>query len=214
MTVELYVDPLCPWCFIVERRLTVALRDLGAGVDLVLRSFELDPAMRREPGATAAEQMRDPAWWGAEAETRMDRIRALGEAEGVAIDLERARPVNSFDAHRLIQFAQDHGAGLAMLGAILRAYHSDALNIADHPVLTDLASEIGLPSPAAERLWASDDYADQVRADEQRARKSGVRGVPTFVLPGRGPVGGVMSVEEIQALFAAREAGVSQRRHR
>lgn len=207
MTVELYVDPLCPWCYIVERRLAAAIG--GTDIEVTLRSFELDPAMTREPGATAGEQMRDPAWWGAEAEARMERIRALGEAEGAVIDLERARPVSSFDAHRLIQLAQSHGAGLLALQTVLRAYHTDALNIADRTVLTDLASEVGLPASAVKRLWASGEYADRVRTDERRAREVGVRGVPTFVLPDRGPIGGVLSVGQITALLVRQDAGLS-----
>jgi predicted DsbA family dithiol-disulfide isomerase len=105
--VEIYADVLCPWCFIAKRRVSSALTQLadGSGVEVVWRSYELGPNLSRIPGPTAEEEMRDGSWWGGEAGARISRIRDLGAADGVELNLHLARPVNTFDAHRLVHLA-------------------------------------------------------------------------------------------------------------
>ncbi|MGI5164158.1 DsbA family oxidoreductase [Spirillospora sp. CA-253888] len=105
MRIEVYADVLCPWCYIGKRRLAAALAGLEERVEVAWRSFELAPDAPSKPDGTAAEAMR--TWWGDQTESRIARIRSLGAAEGLELDLDKARPVNTFDAHRLIHLAAD-----------------------------------------------------------------------------------------------------------
>ncbi|MGP4024180.1 DsbA family protein [Actinomadura sp. 3N407] len=86
---------LCPWCYIGKRRLTAALEGLAdrAGVEIVWRGYELAPEEGRVPGPTPAEAM--AGWSGDQAADRIARIRALGAAEGLELNLHLARPVNT-----------------------------------------------------------------------------------------------------------------------
>ncbi|MEU5727333.1 DsbA family oxidoreductase [Micromonospora sp. NPDC047738] len=201
MRVEVYADVLCPWCYIGKRRLTAALEHVTERdkVQIIWRSFELAPDEGRTPGLTAAEAM--TGWWGDQAPTRIARIEALGAAEGLTINLHRARPVNTFDAHRLCHLAADRGRADQMMEQLLRAYHTDGLNVADPQVLQRLGGEAGLADAEVRAVLSSDDYAEDVRADRRRAAEHGVTGVPSLVINGGRPVSAIQLPTQLRRLL-------------
>lgn len=201
MKVEIYADVLCPWCYIGKRRLSAALDQITNRdeVQIVWRSFELDPRASRIPGQTAADAM--AGWWGDQAQARIARIRAVGAAEGLALNLHLARPVNTFDAHRLCHLAGAQGLADRMMERLLHAYHTEGLNVADPQVLQRLGGEAGLADTEIRALLATEDYADKVRADRRRAAEHGVTSVPSLVINGRPPVSGVQPSAELHRLL-------------
>ncbi|MFI7639670.1 DsbA family protein [Nonomuraea sp. NPDC049400] len=201
MKLEIYADVLCPWCYIGKRRLSAALamhadRD---SVEIVWRSYELAPEEGRIPGPTAAEAM--AGWWGDQAPARIARIRALGSAEGLELNLHLARPVNTFDAHRLVKLAADRGRADQMMELLLHAYHTQGLNVADLQVLQRLGGEAGLDTDEVHAVLTGDDYAEQVRADRRRAAEHGITGVPSLVIDGLPPISGVQPVADLHRLL-------------
>ncbi|RFS82028.1 DsbA family oxidoreductase [Actinomadura spongiicola] len=207
MRLEMFADVLCPWCYIGKRRLTSALADQPDhdDVDLVWRAYELAPDEGRTPGPTAAEAM--SGWWGEQASARIDRIRSLGAAEGLELNLHLARPVNTFDAHRLVKLAAQHGQADQMMELLLNAYHTDGLNVADAHVLQDLGGKAGLDTDEVRAVLDGDAYTDDVRADRRRAAEHGVTGVPSLVIDGRPPVPGVQPVPVLRRLLRPATGG-------
>ncbi|HEX5597034.1 MAG TPA: DsbA family oxidoreductase [Micromonosporaceae bacterium] len=204
MEIEVYADVLCPWCYIGKRRMAAALSQVADRdrFQLVWRSFQLAPDADRIPGPTAAEAMTE--WWGERASARVAQIQAVGAAEGLAMNLHIARPVSTFDAHRLCHLAAEHGRADEMWESLLRAYHTEGQNIADPVVLQRVSVQVGLGATEVRDLLAGDAYADKVRADERRAAELGITGVPSVVINGRPPISGVLpSVELLQALQAS-----------
>ncbi|MFI0423728.1 DsbA family oxidoreductase [Spongiactinospora sp. 9N601] len=203
MRLEIYADVLCPWCYIGKRRLTAALaRHPGRDrVEIIWRSHELAPDEGRTPGPTAAQAM--SGWWGEQAPARIARIRELGAAEGLELNLHLARPVNTFDAHRLVKLSAGRGLADAMMERLLHGYHTEGLNVADPQVLLRLGGEAGLEAAEVRAVLAGDDHADQVRADRRRAAECGVTGVPGLVIDGGPPVPGVQPVEDLLRLLKA-----------
>jgi predicted DsbA family dithiol-disulfide isomerase len=111
MKVEVFADVLCPWCFIGKRRLATALAQVADRdqVEVVWRSYELAPEQGRVPGPTAAETMAQ--WWGERTPARIAHIQAVGSADGLELNLHAARPVSTFDAHRVIHLAAERRPG-------------------------------------------------------------------------------------------------------
>ncbi|MBE1561970.1 putative DsbA family dithiol-disulfide isomerase [Nonomuraea africana] len=168
-------------------------------VEIVWRSYELAPEEGRVPGPTAAGAM--AGWWGDQASARVARIQALGAAEGLELNLHLARPVNTFDAHRLCHLAAGRGRADQMMERLLHAYHTEGLNVADPQVLQRLGTEAGLDAAQVRAVLAGDDYAEEVRADRRRAAEHGVTGVPSLVIDGRPPVSGVQPAAELRRLL-------------
>ncbi|MFI6505914.1 DsbA family protein [Nonomuraea typhae] len=120
-------------------------------------------------------------------------LTALAAELGLAYRLDQARPVNSFDAHRLLHAAAGRGLGDQVRERLLLAYTGEGADLADHTALAALAQEAGFPAGAARELLRGDAYGDAVRADEDEAHRRGVRGVPSFAIADRPVVAGAQS---------------------
>ena len=210
LTVEIWSDVVCPWCYVGKRRFEKALAGFEhrADVDVVWRSFELDPYAPREREGSPAEHLaRKYGMTVEQAESTNAQMTELAASEGLEYHLDHTRGGNSFDAHRLIQLAAEHGLQEAMQERLFRAYFTEGEPIGEPDALARLAAELDLdPAP----LRDGTAYADAVRADEELAARIGIRGVPFFVLDRRYGVSGAQPSELLlEALEKAWEARVA-----
>ncbi|MFJ4682694.1 DsbA family oxidoreductase [Streptomyces sp. NPDC088789] len=202
MRVEVYFDILCPWCYIAKRRLSTALADHPT-TEVVWRSLELAPDGSRVAGPTAAEVIARYQSGPEQAAARVRHIQAVGAAEGLDLDLHRARPVNSYDAHRLVHLAASHGTADRVLEALLHGYHTGGLDIAAPAVLEALGTEAGLDPAEVRRVLDGDLFGDDVRADEREAVRRGIQGVPTLVIDGGPPASAVQDPVTLARLLGS-----------
>jgi predicted DsbA family dithiol-disulfide isomerase len=114
----------------------------------------------------------------AELDELFEHIRRLGAELGLDLQPATARPVNSFDAHRLIHLAADHGTADEVVEGLFHAHLVDNVSVADPSTLFRVANRAGLPADRVQELLDTDTYADAVRADEQRAARLGIHRVP------------------------------------
>ena len=188
MLVEIWADVACPWCYIGKRRFEGALARFPhrEQVEVAWRSFELDPAAPRTHGVSMdALLARKYGMPEAEAAALNAHVTAEAAKEGLEYHLERARPGNTFDAHRLTHLAASQGLRAVAVERLMHAYFCEGAEIGDRATLARLVAEVGVDAGAARAVLAGDAYADDVRADERRARALGVSGVPFFVLGAR-----------------------------
>jgi predicted DsbA family dithiol-disulfide isomerase len=125
-------------------------------------------------------------------------VTALAAEEGLAFDYGRARPGNTFDAHRLLQLAWDRGVQPAVKDRLMRAYFAAGEPISAPATLVRLGAEAGLDADEARAVLAGDAYAAEVREDEATARGFGITGVPFFVLDRRLGVSGAQSPDVLE----------------
>jgi predicted DsbA family dithiol-disulfide isomerase len=196
MRVEVWSDVVCPWCYIGKRRLERALADFphAEDVEVVWRSFQLDPSAPDVPVETVAEHLGRKYGGGVEAGRQMvDRTQAVAAEEGMTWRQHEALRVGTRDAHRLL-----HAAGElrgALKEALLDAYFARAQNVADHDTLTRIATGVGLDAVLVEEVLAGDRYDDEVEADIRQAAAYGATGVPFFVVDRRYGISGAQPVE-------------------
>jgi predicted DsbA family dithiol-disulfide isomerase len=185
MELEIWSDIACPWCYIGKRRLESALENFEHAdeVTITWRSFELDPnAPAERPGELAGHLARKYGMAIEQARLSQEGITATAAGEGLDFHLDVARSGNTFDGHRLVHLAAEHGLQAAMKERLMRAYFSEGQLISDPETLVALGIEIGLPEPEVRELLAGERLAEEVRADEQSAAGLGVSGVPTFIV--------------------------------
>lgn len=218
ISIEVWSDIVCPWCYIGKRRLEKALslfghRDLVA---LTWRSYQLDPSSPKT--ATESTRVMLARKYGVppeEADTMQARVAGVAAQEGLAYRLDATRSENSLDAHRLLHLAHQYGLQDALKERLFAAYFTEGASIGDTATLQRLAEETGLDSRKVATVLGGEDYMDAVRADQQQAARLGIQGVPFFVVTGRsGPYGlsGAQPAELMlrvlnKAMEAADEAG-------
>ncbi len=207
LTVEIWSDIVCPWCYVGKRRFETALAAFDHRDDVAVRwrSFELDPAAPTVREHSSAEHLASKYGMSVEqAESSNAQMTELAAAEGLEYHLDRTRGGNSFGAHRLIQLALEHDLQDAMKERLMRAYFTEGEAIGDPDVLARLAAEVGIDAQAA---LTEEKYAEAVREDEDLARRIGIQGVPYFVLDRRFGVSGAQPAELLLgALDRTREA--------
>jgi predicted DsbA family dithiol-disulfide isomerase len=202
LTVEIWSDVVCPWCYIGKRRFEAAVERFDGDVDVVWRSFELDPSAPAVRAHGASEHLAAKYGMSVEqAEASHAQMTELAAQEGLEYHFERVHGGNSFDAHRLIHLAAAHGKQGEAQERVMRAYFTEGVPIGDREALIGLGDELGLDARAA---LESDEYGDAVREDEQLAHRIGIQGVPFFVLGRRYGVSGAQPAEAlVQALEQA-----------
>jgi predicted DsbA family dithiol-disulfide isomerase len=187
MRVDIWSDVVCPWCYIGKRNFEAALAGFehGGDVEVRWRSFELDPrapAVREGDYAVRLAQKYGVAV--VDAERMVAAMTSAAAGAGLHFDFERARPGNTFDAHRLIHLAGERGVQDAVKERLLRATFTEGEPIGDRDTLVRLAGDAGLAEGEAAAVLDSDAYAAEVRADERQALELGITAVPFFVIDG------------------------------
>ena len=205
MQVEFWADVICPWCYIGKARFEKALAGFEhrAEITVVHRAFELDPT---KSGVESVQDMLATKF-GPRAAEMEESVAQLARDEGLEYRLDR-EVGNTFDVHRLLHLAGEKGIGHEVLDAVLRANFAQARSLFTPESLTEITTEAGLDAADVKTVLEDPTaYADEVRADEQRARDIGVSGVPFVVVGERVAVSGAQPVELFgRALTQAWEA--------
>lgn len=200
LRIDFVSDVSCPWCAIGLQSLQQAIERAGDQVaaDLHFQPFELNPQMPPE-GQDAVEHLTGKYGITPEqAAQNGEAIRARGAQLGFVFDMDRRRRVhNTFDAHRLLHWAELQGQQqqLELKQALLRAYFSEGQDVSSHDVLAQLAGQAGLDADRARQILASDEYVAEVRAQQQFYAAQGIRAVPSVILGQRLLVQGGQPVE-------------------
>ena len=202
MRIEIWSDVVCPWCYIGKRRLETALAEFPHAdeVEVVWRSFQLDPSAPNTPVETVAEHLGRKYGGGAAGGRQMvDRVEAVAAEEGMIWRHHESLRVGTMDAHRLLHAAGDLRGELKE--ALLRAYFVDAQNVADHETLTRIATQVGLDEVAVKEVLTTDQYADDVEADIRQAAAYGATGVPFFVIDQKYGVSGAQPADTFRQVL-------------
>jgi len=203
MIIDVFSDPICPWCFIGKRRLDTALvrQGLADGAIIRWRAFQLNPGM-------PAEGMRRDAYLtlkfgGADRARQIYRsIAEAGAAEGIAFDFDRiARTPNTVDAHRLIRLAARSGRADAVADALFTGYFLEGRDIGDSETLVAIAASHGLDAAETRDFLASTADAMEILAEHDFAVSLNITGVPCFVFEGRYAVVGAQEADAFLPVF-------------
>jgi predicted DsbA family dithiol-disulfide isomerase len=157
--------------------------DTEVDVSLTFQPFELNPQMGPE-GENITEHLAHK--YGStpeQAAAAQENIRARGEALGFTFNMDkRGRIYNTFNAHRLLHWAEGEGKQVELKKALLKAYFTDGENPSDTQLLLRVAASVGLDAARAQAILDSDAFADAVRAQERYYQQAGIRSVPAIVI--------------------------------
>jgi predicted DsbA family dithiol-disulfide isomerase len=198
LTIDVWSDVACPWCYVGKRRLEAALArfEHAADVQLVWRAFELDPSSPPVRDGDYVERLaRKYGTSNVQAQAMIDRMVNTGSQEGLAFDFVNIRGGNTFLAHRLLHLARERGLQDALKERLFRGYFSEGAAVGLPEVALSLAVDVGLDADEASAVVHSDQYSDEVRADQRQARELGVSGVPFFLLDRKYAVSGAQPAE-------------------
>lgn len=209
MKIEIWSDIMCPFCYIGKRKFEAALGSFEnkEQVEIEWKSFQLNPGMKTDLSKNINEYLAEIKGWSLEQAKSMNaRVTEMAKQVGLTYDFDKAIVANSFDAHRLIQFAKTKGKGDVAEERLFKAYFTEGKNTADHQTLLLLGVEIGLDASEIKELLNSNTYGAEVNKDVEEAQRLGIRGVPFFVIDRKYGISGAQESETfLQALKKASE---------
>lgn len=181
-----------------QRRLDDAIKQIDHPIEVTYRCFELDPNMERDIDYNMYEALAKKYGMSiAQAKASTQNMVQMAKESGLEYNIDTLILTNTFDAHRLTMFAKKHGLMAEMTERLLRAYFTDSKHIGDHETLADLAVEVGLNREAVEKMLASNEMAEEVRADESTGQQYGITGVPFFLINKKYAITGAQPTEVI-----------------
>ncbi|HEX6872870.1 MAG TPA: DsbA family oxidoreductase, partial [Micromonosporaceae bacterium] len=181
MEIEIFADVVCPWCYLGKRRLENALAAVDADVVLRWRPLQLDPNLPYQ-GQPLLPWLAARFGGADRARQAMTQVTAAARADGLVLDFDRALIANTFDAHRLIWFADQpqavvFGAGpdtqMELVEALHRAHLTDGRDISTIEVLASVAASVGLDPDRLGRLLRSTEGVADVRGQIAHAHDLG-----------------------------------------
>jgi predicted DsbA family dithiol-disulfide isomerase len=191
--IDFVSDVSCPWCAVGLASLQQALAKLDGEVaaEIHFQPFELNPQMAPEGEDVGEHIAKKYGMSTAQVAQNRENLRQRGAAVDFTFNMDqRTRIYNTFDAHRLLHWAELEGRQLPLKQALLRAYFTDGDDVSSHDTLERLVDEVGLDTARAREILAGDAYADDVRAQEQFFQSRGIHSVPATIINGQHLISG------------------------
>jgi predicted DsbA family dithiol-disulfide isomerase len=206
LSVEIWSDVVCPWCYIGKRRFERALAELDPSITVTVeyKPFQLDPTAAPGTAQPVKEAYAKKFGGPQRAAEMIANVTAIAAAEGLDFRLDRAMRANTRLAHRLLGWTlktAGAGAQAEIKERLMRAYFVEGRNVGDPDVLSGLAAELGHDGEQVAAMLASDDGAAELQADLALAGELGITAVPTYVIDGRWSVPGAQDSQTFIAVL-------------
>ncbi len=194
--VDIWSDIACPWCYIGKRKFEAGVEAYGGEVEVEYHSFELAPDTPVDfAGSEVDFLVRHKGLPAAQVQSMLDRVAGIAAEVGLDYDFDALQHTKTVKAHQALHYAKQHGRQVELKERLLRAYFVEGRHVGRDEDLADLAAEVGLDRADVLRSLESDEFLDDVRADQDQAIQYGIQGVPFFVIDGRYGVSGAQSPE-------------------
>ena len=200
MHVDIYSDNICPWCYIGKKNFDRALANLQLEqVEVRWHAFQLYPQIPAS-GVPRKEFMR--ARFGSSGGDAFRRISEVGREAGIAFAFDRLELIpNTFDSHRLLEYAADQGRQHATVELLMAAGFERGQDIGSREVLLDVAASAGLNVEQSAGVLDSSRFAEAVNKSLQWCAQAGISGVPFFRLGNGEVIQGAQPVPIFQMLL-------------
>ncbi|WP_107039484.1 DsbA family oxidoreductase [Brumimicrobium mesophilum] len=197
MKIEVWSDVMCPFCYIGKRRLEKAIDELKLeDIEIEYKSFLLNAELKTDPNLSAKQELANSKGMSIEEVGQMfSQVTDMAKGEGLNFDFDKSIVANSINAHRILHLAKQEGKQAEVKELLLKAHFEDGKNIDDSPTLQALAEMAGISKDKCQDVLNSEAFSQDVKADIQKARDIGVKGVPFFVLGGKYAISGAQSTE-------------------
>lgn len=205
LTIDVWFDVVCPFCFIGKRRLDKAIQRFRGNVEVRYHAFQLAPEAPRQTGDDLNQLLQQRYGMSRDqAVSANAQVAQAGAEFGIAFHFESAKWANTLDAHRLVKYAAEHGKAGAMVERLFAAFFEEGASIGEPTTLSSLTADIGLErDKAANMLLDGRLHTAAIALDREEAFRFGVRGVPHYRFDGRTLPHEMIDAEALHMLAAS-----------
>ncbi|MFQ3207214.1 MAG: putative DsbA family dithiol-disulfide isomerase [Glaciecola sp.] len=201
LKIDIVSDISCPWCIIGFKALQKALTEIDPDITAKIewQPFELNPQMPPE-GQEITEHLTQKYQIS---EQQADQNREAIKQRGLSVGYEfgnrgGGRIYNTFDAHRLLHWAKNHGKQTELKLALFDLYFKENGNPSNHEQLLETVKNVGLDVTEAKKILDSDEFTTDVRQLQQHYQSAGVQSVPAVIVNNKHLISGGQPAEVFQ----------------
>ncbi|MFS3914147.1 DsbA family oxidoreductase [Bacillus australimaris] len=198
MKVQIWSDIACPFCYIGKKQLETALGQFPEKeqVEIEFKSFELDPHAPLDVDHDVHDMLvKKYGMSRSRAMAMNEQVKQAGKEKGIDFQFDPLVLTNTFDAHRLAQYAGQKGKGDFVMEELFQAYFTDGKHVGDRQILLEIAEKAGLDLKEVQQVLSGEEFSDHVREDEKEARQLGIQAVPFFLINNKYSVAGAQPAE-------------------
>lgn len=198
MTIEVWSDVMCPFCYIAKKRLDSALNQFQHkdSVTVVWRSFQLNPYLPADESMTTVEYLSQTKGWSADYTESMNAmVKEMARDTDIVFNFDQTKVINTNDAHRLLHHAKAYNQQEAVMQHLFYAHFTLGLTVADKEVLMGIGKTCGLDEFGLLQLLQSNEWSEAIEQDIKEAKHLGINGVPYYIFNRQFAVSGAQSVE-------------------
>lgn len=202
MKIDIWSDFACPFCYIGKRHLEAALGD-RQDVEIIFHSFELDPQTAIHHDVDIHQLIANK--YGIsyeESKANNEQITQMAAAVGLDYNFDIMQMTNTFNAHRLAQFAKTVGKGNEFVEATMEVYFRDGAFLNDEETLVAIGEKVGLNSEDVRRVFHSQEFLAPVRVDQTKAMELGIQSVPFFLIDDQYALSGAQPISVFENVLA------------
>jgi predicted DsbA family dithiol-disulfide isomerase len=218
VTIEIWSDIICPFCYIGKRKFEEAIKQLPADYQLSIswKSFQLAPDMETDTSISIDQYLAKHKGFPIEKAKEMNAyVTEMAKAEGLTFNFDKAIVANTFLAHQFLHYAKTQGKQYEAKELLFKAYFTEGKNVDSISTLIEIANQLEFNVEEVIQAINSNQFANDVDKDIFDAQQIGVRGVPFFVVNRTHAISGAQPVDVIletikQAVEHATISNVSQ----
>lgn len=198
LSIEIWSDIVCPFCYIGKSQFEKALNEFTHQdeIQIQYKSFQLDPQVTTRLDKSVYEDLAAKKGMSVEnIKTMTEQIGQLAQNEGLIMNFDKTKVVNTQRAHELLQFANTQGKGSEVKTSLFEAYFRDGLNVDDLDVLVQIALKNNLPEEPTRKALENASFRNEVHSNMAQAQQLGISGVPFLVLLGKYGISGAQGKE-------------------
>lgn len=204
ITIDIWSDFRCPFCYIGKVRLEKALEKFEHTKEIQInwKAFELDTSIKTNEDLHIVDYLVERKGISSDAiEKQIGQVTSIAKQENINMDVYKSITANTFKAHQLSYFAQSKGLQSDMERALFRAHFVEGLNIDDNDILVELATKVGLEEEEVNMVLKENSFADAVDNDETLAKEIGIQSVPFFIINEKYVVKGAQTTEHFAQII-------------
>ncbi|WP_417370638.1 DsbA family oxidoreductase [Gelidibacter japonicus] len=197
MTITIWSDIRCPFCYIGKRKLENAMSQFKHKDDIIVewKSFELDPNLRTDTSINTLDYFVNKGANKDQISQMFANATAMAKEVGIEFNLDEAVVANSFNAHKLMHAAKKINKQNEAKELLLKAHFTDGKNIDDLDVLVTIGTSLGFEAEDIEKQLKDPALDKNVAADQIQAKQIGITGVPFFVFNNKHALSGAQPEE-------------------
>ena len=204
ISIDIWSDIACPWCYIGKRNLETGLAAVAADDDapevtVTFHSFELSPDTPIDFDGDEIDFLAGHKGMPREqVQGMLDNVTGIAKNAGLEYRFDLLKHTNTVKAHELLHHAKANDLQHEMEERLMSAYFTEGKHVGRIDDLVELAVEVGLDADAVRAALESDRHLPAVRQDQAQARAYGIQGVPFFVIDGQYGISGAQPPETFE----------------